>query len=159
MKNLSTALKSTPLYLSLLLLAALLAGGCHLGKTGSASFASVDIAGKTPQEICTTAGTVFQEDGYRVMSLAPNMLVFQKEGTRGQSLAYNGVVSTHYGASTVVRVKGELVDLGMGKYRLQCQGYMVRNAGDSFFEDESRLTNIRSGPYQSLLNKVAKKLK
>ena len=26
-------------------------------------------------------------------------------------------------------------------------------------EDESRLSNLRSGPYQSLLNKVAKRLK
>jgi hypothetical protein len=36
---------------------------------------------------------------------------------------------------------------------------MVRNAGDSFFEDESRLTNLRSRPYQNLLGKVAKRLK
>jgi hypothetical protein len=36
---------------------------------------------------------------------------------------------------------------------------MVRDAGDSFFEDESRLINMRSRPYQKLLDKVAKALK
>jgi hypothetical protein len=36
---------------------------------------------------------------------------------------------------------------------------MVRNASDSFFEDESALLNIRSGPYQNLLDKVADRLK
>ena len=82
-----------------------------------------------------------------------------KEATRRQSIAYNGVVNTHYGAVTMVRVKAEMLDLGNGSQRLQCQASIVRNAGDSFFEDESRLTNLRSGPYQSLLDKVAKQLK
>jgi hypothetical protein len=36
---------------------------------------------------------------------------------------------------------------------------MVRNAGDSFFEDASPLANIRSRPYQNLLDKVAERLK
>ena len=36
---------------------------------------------------------------------------------------------------------------------------MVRNAGDSFSEDQTRLTNFRSGPYQDLLDKVASRLK
>ena len=36
---------------------------------------------------------------------------------------------------------------------------MVSNAGDSFFEDEHRLANFRSRPYQDLLDEVAKRLK
>ena len=52
----------------------------------------------------------------------------------------------------------ELVDLGGGSYRLQCQAYMVSGAGDSFFENEFAKTHIRSGPYRSLLSKVAKEL-
>ena len=67
-------------------------------------------------------------------------------------------VGAHYGATTVVRVRAQLVDLGAGTSRLQCQAYMVRNANDSFFQDESRLINARSTPYQNLLNKVAKRL-
>ncbi len=145
--------------LTLLLLSALLVAGCGMGKPAGASFASVIIPGKTPEEICKTTGSVFQEDGYKILALTPASMIFMKEATRGQSMAYSGVVNTSYGAVTMVRVKAELVDLGNGSQRLQCQASMVRNAGDSFFEDESRLTNLRSGPYQSLLNKVAKRLK
>jgi hypothetical protein len=119
----------------------------------------VEIKGKTPQEICQTTGAVFQDDGYMVGSLNPSAMVFQKEASRAQSLAYGGVVDTHYGSLTLVRVRASLVDLGMGKYRLQCKAYMVRSAQDSFFEDESALLNIRARPYQNLLDKVADQLK
>jgi hypothetical protein len=148
-----------PGVLALILLTAVLATGCGTGKPAGASFASVIIAGKTPAEICNVTGAVFQEDGYKVAALSPASMIFQKEATRSQSIAYGGVVDTHYGAVTLVRVKAELVDLGNGSQRLQCQASMVRNAGDSFFEDESRLVNMRSRPYQNLLDKVAKRLK
>jgi hypothetical protein len=36
---------------------------------------------------------------------------------------------------------------------------VVRNAGDSFFEEESKLVNARARPYQNLLDQVAKSLK
>ena len=144
---------------ALMFLSALLVAGCGTGGPAGASFASVVIPGKTPEEICKTTGSVFQADGYKILALTPSSMVFMKEATRRQSIAYNGVVNTHYGAVTMVRVKAEMLDLGNGSQRLQCQASIVRNAGDSFFEDESRLTNLRSGPYQSLLDKVAKQLK
>ena len=146
-------------FVAFAILGTFLISGCRLGKPEGSSFASVEIAGKTPDEICKTTGAVFQEDGYQVSSLTPANMVFQKQGTHGQSLAYGGVVDTYYGASTVVRVRAQLVDLGARGYRLQAQAYMVRNANDSFFEDESRLTNIRRMPYQNLLDKVADRLK
>ena len=138
---------------------AILLNGCRIGQPSSASFASVVIAGKTPEQICQTTGAVFQEDGYMVGLLDPSSMIFQKEGSRGQSLAYGGIVDTHYGSTTAVRVRASLVDLGAGTYRLQCKAFMVRNANDSFMQDESPLANIRSGPYQDLLDKVAKRLK
>ena len=150
-------LKST--FLALLMFVAMFATGCRTGDPASASFASVNIAGKTSQEICQTTAAVFQEDGYQTGSLTPSSMVFQKEASRGQSLAYGGVVDTHYGSQTAVRVKASLVALGAGTYRLQCKAYMVRNANESIFEDESPLMNFRSGPYQALLNKVVERLK
>jgi len=145
--------------LALVLLGAVLFAGCRASQPSSASFASVVIKGKTPEEICQTTGTVFQEDGYMVGSLNPSGMIFQKEASRGQSLAYGGVVDTYYGSTTAVRVRASLVDLGMGSYRLQCNAFMVRHTNDSFMEDESPLLNIRSRPYQNLLDKVAKRLK
>ena len=57
------------------------------------------------------------------------------------------------------RVRVEIVPLSGGSsYRVQCQAYIVRDAG-ALLEDEVRLTNIRRAPYQSLLNKVKKQLK
>jgi hypothetical protein len=137
----------------------LLATGCRLGQPGSAGFASVVIKNHTAEEIQTAAVQVFQDDGYTSALTGPGQLRFEKEGTRGNDLAYNGLVDTHYGARTVVRVEAEIIELSGGSRRLQCQAYMVRNAGDSFSEDPTRLTNFRSGPYQNLLDKVADRLK
>lgn len=158
-KHTPSTSKSLLFFLTLFAVASLLPGaGCRSGPA-SASFASVTIPGKTPEEICQTAGAVFREDGYKVALLTPDRMVFEKEASRAESLAYSGVVDTHYGAITLVRVRAELVDLGEGSHRLQCQASMVRNAGDSFFADESSLVNMRSRPYQNLLDKVAKRLK
>ena len=143
------------------LLAALLVligAGCGATKPSGASFASVTIKGHTPQEIASVTAQVFQEDGYVGGSMKGHPMVFQKEGSRMTDLAYQGAVDTHYGAQTVVRVKVDIVSLGADSHRLQCQAYVVRNSGDAFFQEEQKLANIRSGPYQSLLNKVAKQL-
>jgi hypothetical protein len=118
----------------------------------------VVIRGAQPNDIMKVTIEVFQEDGYMAGSIG-DQLVFQKEGSRMTNLAYEGVIGTHYGAQTMVRVKTDLVNLGQGAYRLQCQAYIVKGAGDSFFEEEQRLANVRSGPYQSLLDKVAKRFK
>lgn len=157
--NRLASFNSASVVLGILLAGAILVGGCQSNKPASASFASVTIPGKTPEEICNATGAVFQEDGYQVMSLNPSGMVFQKEASRGTSIAYNGLVNTHYGSVTMIRVRAEVVDLGAGSHRLQAQASIVRGAGDSFFEDESRLTNIRSRPYQNLLDKVQKRLR
>ena len=124
----------------------------------SASFASVTISHQTERQIGEAAVDVFRADGYQA-SANGNQLVFEKEGTRLNSLARDGLVATHEGARTLVRVRMDVVDLGDGSHRLQCQAYMVNNAGDSFFEEEHALANLRSGPYQRLLKKIARKLK
>jgi hypothetical protein len=137
---------------------AFVVSGCHLFSPGSASFASVTITNRSPAEIGVAVGQVFQEDGYTLRTSKDGQWVFEKEGTRANDLAYNGLVATHNGSRTAVRVRMDLVELGNDSRRLQCQAYMVRNAGEAFFEDESRVANIRSGPYQSLLDKVAERL-
>lgn len=137
---------------------ALVGAGCGATKPGSASFASVIIKGHSPQDIARVTAQVFQEDGWVGGSMKGHPMVFQKEGSRMQDLAYGGVADTFYGAQTVVRVKMDLVTLGPDSHRLQCQAFIVRNPGDSVFEQEQRLANVRSGHYQSLLNKVAKQL-
>ena len=160
----NTTARSPKLQFPLLVpaLAALLAlagAGCGATKPGSASFASVVIKGHSPPEIARVTAQVFQEDGWVGGSMKGHPIVFQKEGSRMTDLAYGGVADTFYGAKTVVRVKMDLVSLGSDSHRLQCQAYIVKDPGDPFFSQEQKLANVRSGPYQSLLNKVAKQLK
>jgi hypothetical protein len=143
----------------LLALACGLAGaGCSSLKPAAASFASVTISGKSAGEIRDAAVAVFRENGYQV-SASSSGLTFEKEGSKLNSVSRDGLVGSHYGAVTIIRVRAEVVALGNGAQRLQCQTYMVSGAGDSFFEDEVRLANFRSGPYQKILDEVAKRLK
>jgi hypothetical protein len=148
------------LNLALLLLLGLLSAGCQsMSGPGSASFASVVIEGHSPEEIAAAATQVFHEDGYNGGGSGLGPMVFEKEGSRMNSLAYEGVANTYYGAQTIVRVKAEIVPLGPDKNRLQCQAYVVSGTHDPFFTEEKRLTNIRSRPYQNLLDKVADRFK
>jgi hypothetical protein len=144
---------------TLWLVCGLFGTGCSsMSGPGSASFASVTIAGQTGEQIRNTTETVFRENGYEPVASAETM-VFDKEGTRANTLSRDGLVAAQSGARTIVRVRVEVVALGAGSDRLQCEAYMVSGAGDSFFEEEHRLANIRSRPYQNILDEVAKRLK
>ncbi len=145
--------------LALSLLCGLLSAGCSsLSQPASASFASVVISGKSAAEIRDATIAVFREDGYQVFGSSRG-LVFEKEGTKANSIARDGFVGSHYGAVTIIRVRAEVVVLSTGDQRLQCHAYMVSGAGDSFFEEEHKLADFRGGPYQDLLDEVAKRLK
>jgi hypothetical protein len=132
--------------------------GCGATKPASASFASVIIRGQPPEMISATTVMVFQEDGYAARS-QDGELLFEKESSRMTNIAYEGLVGSHYGAQTLVRVKVSLVDLGAGAHRLQCQAFVVKDAGDKFFAEEQKLANIRSRPFQNLLDEVASRMK
>jgi hypothetical protein len=84
--------------------------------------------------------------------------IFTREGSRLETISRDGLIAAQDGQSTFVRVKVELVEQGSGVNRLQCQAYMVTDAGQHL-EDEVRLINIRSRPYQKLLNEVRNRLK
>lgn len=139
----------------------LLSPGCgSLSGPGSASFASVTIDHHSEADIVAATQKVFAADGYSGGGSGQGgQLVFEKEASRATSISRNGLVATHEGARALTRVKVDLVSLSDDSYRLQCQAYAVSGAGDSFFEDEVRLSNLRSGPYRSLLNKVKDTLK
>jgi hypothetical protein len=132
--------------------------GCGATKPASASFASVIIRGQPPEMISATTVMVFQEDGYAARA-QDGQLLFEKESSRMTNIAYEGLVGSHYGAQTLVRVKVSLVDLGAGAHRLQCQAFVVKDAGDKFFAEEQKLANVRSRPFQKLLDEVASRMK
>ena len=134
--------------------------GCRSASgPGSASFASEIIHNSTPDQIRAATSQVFIEAGYAGGPAGPTQIVFTKEASRMSTIARDGLIAAQGGARTLERVRVELVDLGDGSHRIQCEAFMVSSAGDSFFENEVRKTNLRSGPYRSLLSKVAKQLK
>ena len=140
-----------------LLACLLLATGCgSTGKSGSSSFASVEITNRTPEQIREATVAVFMENGYTMGPSGSTELVFEQEGSRMNEIAYGNWMG---GTPVYVRVKASIVPLAEGKYRLQCSAGMVRDRGDSFFEEDVKLANIRRRPYQDLLDKVAKRLR
>jgi hypothetical protein len=101
---------------------------------------------------------VFTDDGYVATKLGGGLWVFDKEASRLTTLSREGLVATQEGARTIERVRTELAKLKDGSFRLQCNAFMVTGAGDSFFENEVQILNYRSGPYRSLLRKVAREV-
>lgn len=152
MKNLATIGKTLTLLSSALVLFFLT--GCGATKPASASFASVEIKNHTFKEIQNAAGEVFSEDGYKVQ-VRGNEMKFEKEGSRAKQLAYEGFT----GGPVNLRVLASIVQLSESSYRFQCQAYVVKSPGDPTFEEVIKLQNVRSGPYQDLCDKIAKKLK
>jgi hypothetical protein len=141
-----------------LLLAALLAG-CGTINPNPESFASVIILNHSEDEIQKTTVQVFREAGFRGGAANLFEMVFERPAGTAATLSREGVWATQQGAQTIERVRAEIVGLAAGKNRLQCQAYMVSNAGDSVLENEVALAHIRSIPYQSLMDAVATRLK
>ena len=150
------------LHLSLPLLALVIAFGTACQSTtkppSPSSFASVTITNRLPEEIRRAAEQIFQADGFQIFTSSVGEMVFEKEGSRMNQLAYGGLIATQENDRTWIRVKANISDLGAGAHRLQCQAYLVPHRGDSFFEEEHRVSNLSRRPYQTLLDQVAKRL-
>ena len=143
-------------WLGLLLLLATVGCG-SLSEPGSASFAAVTIENHDAPAIAQATAKVFQSDGYDGEADAAEPMIFEKEASRGTTLSRAGLVAAHEGERTIYRVRVEIVSVGEHTHRLQCQAYVVTGTG--LFEDEVRLTSLRSGPYRSLLKRVKAELK
>jgi hypothetical protein len=140
---------------TLLLIFALGAVGCKSNTPYSASFASVEVKERTPKEIYNAIVAVFKEDGYTLAAKTSEFLVFEEEGSRMDKLAYGSWVGE---TPIYVRVKVSMVSLAEeNAWRIQCNAYMVRDKG-AMLEDEVKLPNRRSKPFQNLLDKVADRL-
>ena len=101
---------------------------------------------------------MFGADGYAGGASGPGKMVFEKAASRGTSFAREGLVAAGYGAQTINRVRVEIVTMADNSHRLDCQAFMVTGGSDPFFQNEVPVAHARSGPYQSLLEKVKKQL-
>ncbi len=125
-----------------------------LSSTPSGSLAAVKIGGgHTAEAVAEATVAVFQEAGYHTDSTG-DQLVFQRPGNRLEQISYGD----NLGEGQVLnRVVTRLVDLGGGAYRLECDAYIIRQAGTRL-ENEIRLRPPRSRPYRALLDQVVQRL-
>jgi len=130
--------------------------GCQSPAGGGKGFAAVQISGHTPEQIRVAAIEVFRADGYHDIAPSPQEMVFEKPGTKMNQGAYGGWTDAK---PVTVRVRAGVESLPSGANRLWCQTYMVEDAGHTLFEKEHKLTGVRSGTYQKLLDEVAARLK
>jgi hypothetical protein len=131
--------------------------GCKsLNEPLSASFASVQITNHTPLEIRAATLAVFQQEGFAPAKAELPEMVFERQGSKWDNIAYGNWVDANEVWS---RAKVSVVPLSGGVVRLQCEAFQVRDKGDKVFENEVRLRNSRSKPYQALLDKVLDRLR
>src|SRR5262249_39606741 len=140
----------------LLILALALVGGAGCRSTGDSGsqFASVQIQGNTPGQIGDVTVEVFQEHGYKVKREDLVSFCCERHSTSMENFAYGDWVSDE---RVICRVKARIVAVAERTYRLQCQAYMVQGNG-SVVEDEIKISPLRSGQYQKLLDEVGRRL-
>lgn len=157
-RHLFERLRVTRLWLvPLISTAVLVCAGCKSSsEPASARFASVVIHGNTPGQIGTTVLQTFVAHGYIAASAEPSNLVFEKKAKGLSNITYG-----NWGDDTplYVRVKLRIVPVGEEEtFRIECQAYMVRDRGSST-EEEIRFSNLRSHPFQEMLDEVATRLR
>jgi len=136
-------------------LAGLAGNGCSTVKAVyTGHLASVDIGGgHTREKIVTEVVSVFRGEGFAHAS-SGSTLVFQRRATEIEKLAYGSNVGNGH---VVKRAQVRVLLRRGGVYRLECDVFMVRDAGQRH-EDKVRLKAPRSGPYQKMLDTVVEQL-
>ncbi len=126
--------------------------GCQsAGKPASAPFAAVRIRGHTAEQIRAATVVVFRQEGYTAVDVHGAEMIFEKQGTEWDRIVHGSWIDQ---ASVQVRVRVSAVPVFDGVLELQCQAFRVQHKGDAVFEEEVRLKQNRSKPYQALLDKV-----
>ena len=137
-----------------------MAAGCKTthSEANPAEFVSVFITGKSPQQIASATTKAFHAEGYSGGQERSGQLVFDKRASAGTTFIYEGMVAAGEGNHTVYRARVDIVPMDDGAHRLQCQAYIVKNAGDSVFEDQIPMRRASGPIYQDILKKAARQL-
>lgn len=122
---------------------------------GSDSLAAVEIEGHSFLEVARTTSQVFQKAGFTPAPLPPSKeeqrkLVFERPGTGGDSLLYGD----WSGGTIWYRAKVTFTEMGPDKQLVRCDAYRVLEKGSRHFEEEHKLSRMKAGAYQKLLDQV-----
>ncbi len=129
---------------------ALTAGCASAANGGPSDFASVEISNHTTDEIRQETVAVFTEKGYVAKVAGNTRMVFETMGSFSDNLWYGGWSP----GEVSIRVNLNIESSGATAYRVSCQASMVRNSGDSVFEDEQKLLRPRRRPFQDMLDEI-----
>ena len=149
--------RGSPRYCLLGLCLLLAASGCQSphSSTPSTRLASVIIKDRSMAQIESATQGVFLGHAYQVARPGSADLVFEKEGTSMNTLMYGDWTP----GKVWVRVKVYLRQLGSpNEILLECDAFMVNDHGDTRFEEEHKLSKMRRGTYQDLLEEVKKRV-
>ena len=140
----------------LLALGALSLVGCQSARQpGSMSHASVQVKGRSLEDIRQTTTAVFRDAGYSLVATSQEEMVFDRPGSRRDATKWGGWSAE----GVTMRVKVGLSRMTDGSDLLEAEVYAVQNSDDEFFRTERRNIVLNRRPYQKLLDEVAKRLK
>jgi hypothetical protein len=126
--------------------------GCRsTGNSESGGVAAVEIHGNTPFQIRQVTVQVFSENGYSVVSQGPAGMTFEKKGSTFDNVTYGGLLDAVW-----VRVEATITPVAEKTFRLQCRAHLLQGRGD--LEEDIHRAHVSDGPYQKLLDEVAKRL-
>lgn len=130
---------------------ALLGGtGCSTTSGGGPYMTSVIVTAPNREAVAQATAKAFEQEGYTAIVTEGNEMRFDKQGSLMTKAAYGS-----YGDAGVWhRVKVWLRPLEGKTWRVGCDAFVVRDYGDSFFEEEQQLLKFRSGPYTKILNDI-----
>jgi hypothetical protein len=140
---------------AMLIALALLTGCQSAAQPGSGSHASVRISGAKEETIRLAIASVFQQNGYVLVSSLPEGMIFERPASRGDSFKWGG---WGQGSSVVIRLKIKLETIMAGAHVVRCDVFYVSDRGDRVFEDERRLMLLDRRTYQKLLDEVSQQV-
>ena len=139
-----------------ILLVELFCFGCKSPHRASSAFASIEIRGNTPGQIHDVATAVFLDNGYQLAKPGLTSFVFEKKASKLSNITYGNWTGD---SPVLVRVKLSIVPVAEADFILECDAFMVRDAGSGLLEDETHVSRLHKGPYQKLLDNVATRLR
>jgi hypothetical protein len=124
---------------------------------GADSLASIEVQGHTALEVARAVSETFKAAGYEAIPLQQNddlRMQFEKPAGTGQSILY----SDWSFKPIWFRVRIRFIKTDAGSYVVTCNVWRVNERGDPHFEEEHKLSGMKRGPYQDLLDQAKAKL-
>ena len=136
----------------------LLSTGCKSTKHPvSDSMAAVEIKDRNTLDIARAISETFQKAGFTPVPVPTGRdtrMVFERPGSTQDAVVYG---DWSFG-KLWYRAKLRLIPSGSDSHLITCDAYRVYNHGEAHFEEEKRLSRMKKGLYQDLLDEAKARL-